>query len=200
MNDEAVAVNTFGSALVGSGKPLVIASGTPVVPGRASTEQDPAPTEGPAGGRGRNAQAAIDLAGRGVRSAVVRLPRSVHTQGGPYGFPSILVGTAQRTGVSGYVGDGTQRWLAVHQFDAARLFRLALEGATPGTAVHAVGDQGDTMLSIAETIGYELGLPVAAVPAENFGFLGTILASTSRHRPRRSSVGRLRRSTSDGLL
>ena len=116
----------------------------------------------------------IDLAGRGVRSAVVRLPRSVHTQGGPFGFASMLVGAAQRTGVSAYVGDGAQRWPAVHQLDAARLFRLVLEEATPGTVVHAVGDEGDTMLSIAETIGHELGLPIEAVPAENFGFLGTI--------------------------
>lgn len=174
VNEEALAVNTFGSALEGSGKPLVIASGTPVAPGRASTEEDRAPVEGLAGGRGRNAQAVIDLAGKGVRSAVVRLPRSVHTEGGPYGFASILVGAAQRTGVSAYVGDGTQRWPAVHQLDAARLFRLVLEEATSGTVVHAVGDEGDTMLSIAETIGRELGLPVEAVPAENFGFLGTI--------------------------
>jgi nucleoside-diphosphate-sugar epimerase len=174
VNQEALAVNTFGSALEGSGKPLVIASGTPVVAGRASTEEDPPTTEGPAGGRGRNAQAVVDLAGQGVRSAVVRLPRSVHTQGGPYGFASMLVGAAQRTGVSAYVGDGTQRWPAVHQLDAARLFRLVLEEAAPGTVVHAVCDEGDTMLSIAETIGHELGLPVEAVPAENFGFLGTI--------------------------
>jgi nucleoside-diphosphate-sugar epimerase len=174
VNEEALALNTFGSALEGSGKRLVIASGTPIVPGRASTEDDPALTDGPAGGRGRNAQAVVGLAGRGVRSAVVRLPRSVHTQGGPYGFASMLVGAAQRTGVSAYVGDGTQRWPAVHQLDAARLFRLVLEEATPGTVVHAVGDEGDTMLSIAETIGHELGVPVEAVPAENFGFLGTI--------------------------
>jgi nucleoside-diphosphate-sugar epimerase len=81
------AVIALGSALEGSGKPLVIASGTPAVPGRVATEQDLMPTEGPTGGRGRTAKAMLDLAGRGVRSAVVRLPRSVHIQGGQSASP-----------------------------------------------------------------------------------------------------------------
>jgi len=80
------------------------------------------------------------------------------------------------TGVSGYVGDGTQRWPAVHRLDAARLFRLVLERAEPGTVVHAVGDEGDPMRSIAEVIGRVLGLPVQAVPAETFGILGNLFA------------------------
>ena len=138
---ETLAVETFGAALQASGKSLVIASGTPAVPGRASTEQDPAPTDGPGGGRGRNAQTVLDLADRGVRSAVVRLPRSVHAQGGPYGFASLLIEAARRTGVSGYVSDGAQRWPAVHRLDAARLFRLVLEQAAPGTVAHAIGDE-----------------------------------------------------------
>jgi nucleoside-diphosphate-sugar epimerase len=86
----------------------------------------------------------------------------------------VLVRAATGTGVSPYVGDGTQRWPAVHRLDAARLFRLVLEHGAPGTVVHAVGDEGDTMRSIAETIGDHLGLPVEAVPAETFGMLGTI--------------------------
>jgi nucleoside-diphosphate-sugar epimerase len=172
--EETLAVETFGTALEGSGKPLVIASGTPAVPGRVSTEQDPALTDGPLGGRGRNAQAVLDLAERGVRSAVVRLPRSVHAQDGPYGFASLLIDAARRTGVSGYVADGTQRWPAVHRLDAARLFRLVLEHAAPGIVAHAVGDEGDTMRSIAETIGRHLELPTEVIPAENFGFLGNI--------------------------
>ncbi len=171
---EAIAVEAFGAALEGSSKPLVIASGTPSVPGRPSTEQDPWPADGPAGGRGRNAQTVLDLAEKGVRSAVVRLPRSVHTEGGPYGFASVLIDAAGRTGVSGYVGDGTQRWPAVHRLDAARLFRLVLEQAAAGTVVHAVADEGDTMRSIAEAIGRQLDLPIEAVPAESFGFLGSI--------------------------
>ena len=174
--EEALAVETFGAALQASGKPLVVASGTPAVPGRASTEQDPAPTDGPTGGRGRNAQTVLGLADRDVRAAVVRLPRSVHAQGGPYGFASLLIEAARRTGVSGYVSDGAQRWPAVHRLDAARLFRLVLEQAAPGTVVHAVGDEGDTMRSIAETIGGRLGLPTEVVPSESFGFLGTVFA------------------------
>ena len=174
VDEETLAVDTFGAALEGSGKPLVIASGTPAVPGRTSTEQDPAQTEGPAGGRGRNASTVLDLAERGVRSVVVRLPRCVHTRGGPYGFASVLVNAARRSGISGYVGDGTQRWPAVHRLDAARLFRLVLELAAPGTVVHAVGDEGDSMRSIAEVIGRQLDLPTEAVPAEHFGFLGHI--------------------------
>jgi nucleoside-diphosphate-sugar epimerase len=174
--EEALAVEAFGAALKGTGKPLVIASGTPATPGRPSTEEDPAPAQGPAGGRGRNAQAVIDLAAQDVRSGVVRLPRSVHDRGGPYGFASFLIGAARRTGVSGYVGDGSQRWPAVHRKDAARLFRLVLEEGAPGTVAHAVGDEGDSMRALAEAIGGQLGLPVEAVPAEDFGFLGTIFA------------------------
>jgi len=172
--EEALAVETFAAALDGSGKPLVIASGTPPVPGHICTELDATPTEGPAGGRGRNAQTVLDLAEHGVRSAVVRLPRSVHAQAQGCGFASVLIEAARRTGISGYVGDGTQRWPAVHRLDAARLFRIVLEQAPPGTVAHAVADEGDSMRSIAEVIGRQLGLPTGAVPAESFGFLGSI--------------------------
>jgi nucleoside-diphosphate-sugar epimerase len=173
---ETRAIETLCAALEGSGKPLVIASGTPVVPGRASTEQDPTMTEGPVGGRGRASLAALAYAERGVRVALVRLPRSVHAAGGPYGFASVLVAATQRTGVSGYVADGTQRWPAVHRLDAARLFRLVLEQGEPRTIAHAVGDEGDAMRRIAETIGRELGVPIEEVSAENFGVLGTLFA------------------------
>ncbi len=171
---ESRAVEIFGVALEGTGKPLVIASGTPALPGRTSTEQDPFPVDGPVGGRGRNAQTVVDLAKRGVRSAVVRLPRSVHAAGGRCGFASVLVDTARRTGISGYVGEGTQRWPAVHRLDAARLFRLVIEEAIPGTVAHAVADEGDAMRSIAEVIGRQLNMPTEAVSAETFGFLGNI--------------------------
>jgi nucleoside-diphosphate-sugar epimerase len=174
--EETRAIETLCAALEGSGKPLVIASGTPIVPGRASTEQDRTRTEGPVGGRGRASLAALAYAERGVRVALVRLPRSVHTAGGPYGFASLLVAAAQRTGVSGYVGDGTQRWPAVHRLDAARLFRLVLEQGEPGTIAHAVGDEGDKMRTIAETIGRQLSLPTEGVSAENFGVLGMMFA------------------------
>jgi nucleoside-diphosphate-sugar epimerase len=174
--EEGLAMRTLGAALVGTGKPFVIASGTPRADGRPSTEQDPTSTEGPVGGRGLNSLAVLDLANQGVRSSAVRLPRSVHERGVAYGFASVLIAAAQRSGVSGYVGDGSQRWPAVHRRDAARLFRLALEHADAGTVVHAVADEGDTMLSLAETIGRQLGVPTAQIPAENFGPLGMIFS------------------------
>lgn len=173
---EGRAVAAIGDALAGTGKPLVLANGTPAIAGRVSTEDDPFITEGPTAGRGRTGRAVVDLAERGVRSSVVRLPRSVHDAGGRYGFAGILIQAARRTGVSAYVGDGSQRWPAVHRDDAASLFRLALEQAPPGSVLHAVGDQGDPMRAIAEAIGRRLGLPVASAAAEDFGPLGAIFA------------------------
>jgi nucleoside-diphosphate-sugar epimerase len=177
VGDEARAVAALGEALVDTGKALVLANGTPATPGRPSTEDDPFNTEGPVAGRGRTGKAVIDLAERGVRSSVVRLPRSVHDAGGRYGFASMLIQAARHSGVSGYVGDGTQRWPAVHRDDAAALFRLALEEAPPGSVLHAVGDEGDPMRAIAEVIGRRLGLPVESAPAENFGPLGVIFGA-----------------------
>jgi nucleoside-diphosphate-sugar epimerase len=178
--DEAAAVETFGAALQGTGKALLIASGTPIVPGRLSTEQDSHTADlmanSPLGRRGQTAQYVLGLADKGVRTVVVRLPRSVHSRGHRYGFASALIAAARRTGVSGYVGDGTQRWPAVHHLDAVRLFRLALEQADPGTVVHAVADEGDPMRTLAETIGGQLGLPTASVPAPHFGPAGAIYA------------------------
>lgn len=106
----------------------------------------------------------------------MRLPRSVHDAGGRYGFSSILIQAARHSGVSAYVGDGTQRWPAVHRDDAASLFRLALGEAPPGSVLHAVGDEGDAMRVIAEVIGRRLGVPVESAPTQNFGPLGTMFA------------------------
>ncbi len=174
--EEAAALAVLGAALVGSDHPFVTASGTPAVPGRASTETDPAPTEGPVGGRGRSVAAVLALASRGVRSSAVRLPRTVHRDG-QGGFAGILAQFARRSGVAGYPGDGSQRWPAVHALDAAAVFRLALERAEPGTAWHAVADEGDAVADIAAVIGRRLGLPVRSVPTETFGPLGTIFAA-----------------------
>lgn len=174
---EARAVAALGDALAGSGKPLVLASGTPAAAGRTSTEDDPFNAEGPMAGRGRTGRAVVGLADRGVRSSVVRLPRSVHDAAGRYGFAGILIQAARLSGVSAYVGDGAQRWPAVHRDDAASLFRIALEQAPPGSVLHAVGDEGDPMRAIADVIGRRLGVPVEPVPAENFGPLGVIFAA-----------------------
>jgi nucleoside-diphosphate-sugar epimerase len=104
------------------------------------------------------------------------MPRTVHNEGRG-GFAGLLTAMARRTGVSGYPGDGAQRWPAVHALDAAVLFRLVLEKAPAGTAWHAVSDQGDAVRDIAMVIGRRLGLPVEAVPQETFGPLGPIFAT-----------------------
>ena len=174
--EETAALTTMGEALVGSDRPLVTVSGTPYVPGRPSTEADPVSTEGPVGGRGRTVAAILDLAVRGVRSSAVRMPRTVHNEGDG-GFAGMLTRIARQSGVSGYAGDGTQRWPAVHALDAAVLFRLALENAEGGTSWHAVADEGDQVRDIAAVIGRRLGLPVQSVPAETYGPLGSIFAT-----------------------
>jgi nucleoside-diphosphate-sugar epimerase len=174
--EETAALTALGEQLVGSDRALVTVSGTPWIPGRPSTETDPLPTDGPVGGRGRTVNAILGLASQGVRSASVRLPRTVHNEGNG-GFAGLLTQIARQTGVSGYPGDGTQRWPAVHALDAAVLFRLVLENAPAGTAWHAVDDEGDAVRDIATVIGRRLGLPVEQVPEATFGPLGEIFAA-----------------------
>ncbi len=174
--EEGAAVAALGEELAGSDRPIVAVSGTPWVPGHVATEADPLPTEGPVGGRSRTVNALLGLAGRGVRSTAVRMPRTVHNEGRG-GFAGLLAEQARRTGVAGYPGEGTQRWPAVHALDAAVLFRLALETAPAGTAWHAVADEGDAVRDIAAVIGRRLGLPVQAVPPESFGPFGPIFAA-----------------------
>ena len=173
---DARAIEAMGAALEGSGKPLVVASGTPPLPGSVATERDePAPV-GPMAGRAANARAALGMAARGVRSSVVRLPRSVHGEGDHGGLIARLIGIARDKGVSGYVGDGSSRWPAVHVLDAARLLRLAVEQAPAASVLHAVADEGVPVRDFAAVIGRHLDLPAASVPAEDFGFLGMVLA------------------------
>ena len=174
--EEGAALATIGEALTESTRPLVTCSGTPAVPGRPSTEDDPLPAMGPVAGRGRTVTAVLDLASRGVRSSAVRLPRTVHNQG-TGGFAGLLTNIARQSGVSGYPGDGTQRWPAVHALDAASLFRLALEKAPAGTAWHAVDDEGDAVRDIATVIGRRLNVPVKSVEPETYGPLGAVFAA-----------------------
>lgn len=182
--EETAAIDAIGETLVGSDKPFVVCSGTPWVPGRTSTESDPLPTEGPVGGRAVTVERTLGLSEKGVRTSAVRLPRTVH-QNGEGGFAGILTQIARDGGVSGYPGDGSQRWPAVHSADAAALFRLALEKAPAGTSWHAVQDEGDPVRQIAEVIGRRLGVPVQSVPAETYGPVGAIFAldqpSSSEH-------------------
>lgn len=172
--EETAALAALADELRGSERPLVTVSGTPWIPGRASTESDPLPTDGPVGGRGRSVMALLAEAPR-LRSMAVRMPRSVHNEG-KGGFAGLLTDEARRTGVAGYPGDGAQRWPAVHAIDAAVLFRLVLESAPGGTSWHAVGDEGDAVRDIAKVVGRRLGLPVRAVPQESFGPFGPIFA------------------------
>jgi nucleoside-diphosphate-sugar epimerase len=125
------------------------------------------------------AHVALALADRNIRSSVVRLPPTVHGDG-DNGFMAALIGIARDQGVAGYIGDGTQRWPATHRHDAARLFRLALEGAPAGSVLHASAEDGVPLRSVAEVIGRHLGVPTRSVPAEEAaehftwlsGFLG----------------------------
>ena len=180
------AVGAMGEALTGSDRPLVIASATVVLaPGRAGTEQDaagldPAAAGGPGALHAASEEVALSLASLGVRSSVVRLATTCHGDG-DHGFLAALVGIARDKGVSGFIGDGSQRWTAVHRLDAAHLFRLALEKAPAGSRLHAVADEGVPIRAIAEVIGRHLDVPVVSVPAGeasgHFGFLAGFLAA-----------------------
>jgi nucleoside-diphosphate-sugar epimerase len=172
------AIQTMGGVLEGSGFPFVIASGTlGLVPGRVATEEIPFdPKMHP---RLANAVVALQLAERGVRLSFVRLSPTVHGEG-DHGFIKRLIDIARERGVSGYIGDGTSRWNAVHRLDASRLFRLALEKAPAGSVLHAVADEGVPSRKIADIIGAKLGLRVASVSPEaaaaHFGWLGRFFA------------------------
>jgi nucleoside-diphosphate-sugar epimerase len=182
------AVETIGEALVGSDKPFVLASGTlGVAPGRVASERDghgPDTAVAPPLGDGprirrATAELVLALASRGVRSSVLRLPPTNHGEGDG-GFIATLVGIARQKGVSGYIGEGANRWPAVHRLDSAHLFRLALERAPAESTLHAVADEGVPIRAIAEVIGRHLELPLLAVsPAdagEHFTWMGGLLA------------------------
>ena len=175
ISEETAAITAIGNEFVGSDRPFTIVSGTPWIPGRASTEDDPLPIDGPVGGRGRTVTATLTLADRGVRTSAIRLPRTVHNNGNG-GFAGLLTQIARSTGVSGYPGDGTQRWPAVHARDAAVLFRLALENAPAGSSWHAVADEGDAVRAIAELIAKKLNVPAQQMPQQSFGPLGAVFA------------------------
>jgi nucleoside-diphosphate-sugar epimerase len=170
------AVETIGEALTGSDRPFLIASGTlGIAPGRVASEQDghgsnPAPAAWGGGPQTRwaTAEFVVSLASRGVRSSIVRLPPTNHGDG-DHGFIATLVAIAREQGVSGYIGDGTNRWPAVHRLDSARLFRLALEQAPAGSTLHAVADEGVQVRDIAEVIGRHLELPVVSIAPEDAG-------------------------------
>jgi nucleoside-diphosphate-sugar epimerase len=178
---DRLAIETFGEALAGTGKPFVIASGVlGLAPGRVLTERDglTAGTEAPVSGpeqRLANAHFTLALAGRGVRSSIVRLPPTCHGDG-DNGFIPTAIGFARAKGAAAYIGDGANRWPAVHRDDAARLFRLALESAPAGSALHAIGDEGVPIREVAKVFAAHLDVPAVSVTPEQageyVGFLG----------------------------
>lgn len=166
---DLAAVEAMGAALAGSGRPLVVTSGIAVLPPGLLWTEDARPEPGSAGvHRIPSEQATMALAARGVRASVIRLPPSVHGDG-DHGFVPALIGIARGKGVSAYIGDGMNRWPAVHRLDAAQLFMLALEKGAAGAVYHGVADSGVPTRDIAAIIGRRLNLPVVAKSREDAG-------------------------------
>ncbi|MGW8379039.1 SDR family oxidoreductase [Streptomyces sp. ODS28] len=179
---DVATIRALGEGLAPGG-PIAVASGTVGLArdGVPATERDRPAPDALLAARQPSDEAALALAERGLRPTVVRLAPTNHGEG-DNGFVPHLIDTARRTGFSGYPGDGSSRWPAVHVRDTARLFRLAIEGA-PAGYLHAVAEEGVALREIAETIGRHLGLPARSVPMsqvdDHFGFLGAFLTSDS---------------------
>ena len=167
------AIETLGAALAGSDRPLIVTSGTLVVQrqGPLATEDD---TRDPSLPR-KSEEAALAMVPRGMRVSIVRLPPSVHGEG-DHGFVPVLIAIAREKGAAAYIGDGLNRWPAVHRLDAAHLYRLVLEEGLAGGRYHGVADEGIPVRDIAEVIGRRLDVPVVAKSAEeaanHFGWIG----------------------------
>ncbi|RKP49777.1 SDR family oxidoreductase [Pararobbsia silviterrae] len=183
------AIEALGSALKGSDRPLLVTSGVALLaPGRVATEDDRLPD--PAPFPRVSEAAALALADAGVRASIVRLPPSVHGSG-DHGFVPILIELARQKRRAAYIGDGLNRWPAVHRVDAARVFRGALEQAATGYAYHAVAEAGVPFKEIAAVIGQHLDVPVVSTSgdeaAEHFGWFerfAGIDAATSSEKTR----------------
>jgi nucleoside-diphosphate-sugar epimerase len=174
---ERAAVQTIGDTLVGTDRRFLLASGVAALTqGRPATEEDASPFYGAESPRGGSENLALDYVGRGVHTVSLRFAPTVHGAG-DHGFVATIAAIARQKGVSGYPGDGTNRWAAVHRSDAARLVALGLEKAPPGVRLHAVAEVGIPTRAIAEAIGRAFDLPVVSIAADDvpshFGWIGT---------------------------
>lgn len=182
---DLAAITAIGDALVGTGKPFVTTGGTLMlamagITGRAGTEDD----QSPGGPRIDAANHTIGLAGRGVRSSVVRLAPMIHSDLDTSGFTPALIGFAREAGVAAYTGDGSNRWPAANTYDIGVLYRLALEKAPAGATLHGVADTGIPRRVIAETIAAKLGIPARSVPDDQAGqYLGFLAAFAGADNP-----------------
>ncbi|WP_406147728.1 SDR family oxidoreductase [Streptomyces sp. NBC_01012] len=179
---ERASIRTLGDALAGTDRPFVVAAPlSGLVEGRPATEADVSPAVGPDSNRGGSENLALDYVAQGVRTVIARFAPSVHGRG-DWGFVNFLTEAARKQQVSGYVGDGSAAWSAVHRGDAARLVRLGMEQAPAGTRLHVVAEEAVTTRAIAEAIGRSLGLPTVSVAPQDagshFGIVGGFFAST----------------------
>jgi nucleoside-diphosphate-sugar epimerase len=177
---ERAAVQTIGDALAGTNRPFLLASGVAALAqGRPASENDPSPFHGPDSPRGGSENLALEFLDRGVHTVSLRFAPTVHGAG-DHGFIAIIAAVARQKGVSGYVGEGTNRWAAVHRSDAGRLVALGLEKAPAGALLHAVAEDGIPTREIAEAIGQAFDLPVASIAPDDapghFGFIGTFFS------------------------
>jgi nucleoside-diphosphate-sugar epimerase len=184
---ERAAVEAISQALTGSDRPFVFASGFPFSLGRTIVESDRSPHVGPDSPRGGAENLALEHTDRGVRAVAARFAPTVHGES-DHGFIAIIADAARRRGAVPYVGDGANRWAAVHRSDAARLVRLGLEKAPAGTILHAVAEEGVALRQVAEALAQRLDLPARSASAEQLaeeipfvgGFLGVDITASSQ--------------------